>query len=170
MELIIVFITYVIFLFLWEQYLSDNLIKNKISNFQIEQDSENKSFLTKVFNYKDKRYIFLLIINVIFYQVGWNIDTNGAIPIRYPISFPIFWYIIFQSAAAYIGFQSKKVVGREKILWIFATSLLPWIVFPIYLFLKRSTVLEENDLENEYYWDNFLIVSFSIIIAGFFIV
>ena len=170
MELIIVFITYVIFLFLWEQYLSDNLIKNKISNFQIEQDPENKSFLTKVFNYKDKRYIFLLIINVIFYQVGWNIDTNGAIPIRYPISFPIFWYIIFQSAAAYIGFQSKKVVGREKILWIFATSLLPWIVFPIYLFLKRSTVLEENDLENEYYWDNFLIVSFSIIIAGFFIV
>ena len=165
-----------IFLYWWDDSLKEKLTDNKISNFQFEKNygySEKKSFFTKLFNYQDKRYLILIALNMLFYQIGWSIDTADSdfyIPIRYPLTFPIFWYIIFQSAAAYIGYQSKKVVGREKILWIVGSAFLPFIIFPIFLFLKRNTTIEESQLENEGYWSNFVIVTVSILSAGYFLI
>jgi len=175
MNIFLLIIFLAIFLYWWDDSLKEKLTNNKISNFQFEKNyahSEKKSFFTKLFNFQDKRYLILIAMNIIFYQIFWSMDTAGYdfyIPIRYPLSFPIFWYIIFQSAPAYIGYQSKKVVGREKILWIVGSAFLPFIIFPIFLFLKRNTTIEESQLENEDYWSNFVIVTVSILSAGYFL-
>ena len=172
MDLIYVSTFIFVFTYLWENFLKDTLVKQKTSNFQFEKtylNEEKKSFFTKLFNTKDKRYYFLILINMVFYQIGWSIDTGGLIPIRYPITFPLFWYLVMQSGAAYIGFQSRKVFGREKILWIFGCGTLPPLVL-IFLFLKRNENTDKIQLEEEDYWENFIVVSASIILGGWFLV
>jgi len=142
-----------------------------ISNFSYEINHEDKSFFIKLFNYKDPRYLVLISLNIIFYQVIRYIDfeNTGLLATNYFIGFPIFWYVIFQSTSAYIGFQSKKVVGKEKIFWILSCALLPWIFFPIFLFLKRNVIIDEDLLAKEDYLTNFFRVSLSVYLLGYFL-
>ena len=142
-----------------------------ISNFSYEINHKEKTFLTKLFNHKDPRYISILFFNAIFYQILRYIDfsNSGILTRNYFIGMPIFWYIVFQSTSAYVGFQSKKVIGKEKIFWIMSCALIPWIFFPLFYFLKKNVIIDETLLAKEDYLTNFIRVCFSVYIIGFFL-
>lgn len=142
-----------------------------ISNFSYETNHKEKTFLTKLFNHKDPRYISILFLNAIFYQIIRYIDFNNSdiLTRNYFIGMPIFWYIVFQSTSAYVGFQSKKVIGKEKVFWILSCALIPWIFFPIFYFLKRNVIIDESLLAKEDYLTNFVRVLISVYLFGIFL-
>jgi hypothetical protein len=125
-----------------------------------------KKYWLKVFNTSDTRYYFIYFLWFFLVQYGWYLDTGWIRGIDFTtIMLPLSFLIIFNTPALHTSLQSKRVNGREKIIWVIILGFTSWFGFIFYRFATKDKALSKEDItieEVDKYWFNFGLASLSV--------